>query len=411
VWQKVTLRRLLDGPAVGGTWGSDPSDGETDVACVRGTDFDHKKLVVNEERLPIRSVSRRDLSARGLRPGDLILEKSGGGEQQPVGRCVRFTLDRLCVPTNFACRLRPLATTSDRFLAYLLASLYSLGVTRRAIKQTTGIQNLDTEVFLAESVRAPDRATQERIADFLDNETARIDALIEKKRWMVILQRERIAAACEAVIWHNVTREIPLMYLVDPVRPIMYGIVLPGPDVEEGVPIVKGGDVRDARLRLDLLCRTTPEIEQPYARARLRPDDIVFAIRGGIGDAALVPAKLNGANITQDVARISCGEAVHPSWLLLALRSLSFQARCGSRITGATIRGLNICDLQHLRVPWVDRSRQELDLARLQPLVLKAGQLNAALDRQIELLSEHRQALITAAVTGNSDLDLSEVAA
>src|SRR5690606_40255475 len=64
-------------------------------------------------------------------------------------------------------------------------------------------------------------------------------------------------------------------------------ILLPGENVEDGIPIVKGGDVKPSRLVLDLLCRTTREIEASFARARLKPKDVVYSIRGTIGDAEL----------------------------------------------------------------------------------------------------------------------------
>jgi len=131
----------------------------------------------------------------------------------------------------------------------------------------------------------------------------------------------------------------------------MYGIVLPGPNVDAGIPIVKGGDVRPHRLKLELLNRTTPEIEAPYARARLRHNDVVYAIRGGIGDAELVPAELKDANITQDAARISPALGIQPMWLLYALKSSPVFAQLEQGAVGATIRGINIFDLKRARIP------------------------------------------------------------
>ena len=86
----------------------------------------------------------------------------------------------------------------------------------------------------------------------------------------------------------------------------MYGIVLPGPDVRpNGVMLVKGGDVAQNRLQPESLCHTTVEIERSFERARLRAGDVLVAIRGGIGDVAIVPASIDGSNITQDVARVA----------------------------------------------------------------------------------------------------------
>lgn len=249
-------------------------------------------------------------------------------------------------------------------------------------------------------INLPSVVTQERIADYLDNETARIDALIDKKRRMVALTTEHLDAFIDRIVWDQVALHGPLMFRTDQSRPIMYGIVLPGPNVADGVPIVKGGDVAGSRLSPELLNRTTPEIEAPFARARLAPDDLVFAIRGGIGDVELVPHGLAGANITQDVARVSCGSDVAPQWLRLVLRSRSVQQQVKARITGATVKGLNIWELKRVFVPMSTRDRQERDLARLLPAERRAEALCSSIPEQVDLLVEHRRALIAAAVTG-----------
>lgn len=184
----------------------------------------------------------------------------------------------------------------------------------------------------------------------------------------------------------------------------MYGIVLPGPNVDVGVPIVKGGDVRPHRLRLDLLNRTTAEIEAPYARARLRPNDVVYAIRGGIGDAELVPAELESANITQDVARVSPAPQVQSTWLLYALKSSPVFAQLEQRAVGATIRGINIFDLKRARIP-VPPSHERVGIAKY--LVEITQEIDLIIEkarRSIDLMREHRTALISAAVTGKIDV-------
>jgi type I restriction enzyme S subunit len=180
----------------------------------------------------------------------------------------------------------------------------------------------------------------------------------------------------------------------------MYGIVLPGPDVGEGVPIVKGGDVAAARLTPVELSHTTREIEAPYARARLREGDLVFAIRGGIGDVEIVPKALDGANITQDVARVAPAADVDPRWLRAALETASVRHQVIERTTGATIRGLNIWELKRIAIPNSGQARQQRDLEQLIPVLARRDGLVGRLNRQIALLQEHQHALIAAAVTG-----------
>jgi type I restriction enzyme S subunit len=169
-----------------------------------------------------------------------------------------------------------------------------------AAGQGTTFIELGRGKLRAELVPVPDLVTQQSIADFLDRETARIDQLIEKKERFSALADERWRATLDAVILGRATggkRSLtsgqpyisdvpadwvltPLKHLVDPRRPVMYGIVLPGPNVENGVMIVKGGDVKPDPLSSDRLCKTTREIEAGYVRSRLRGGDLVMAIRG-----------------------------------------------------------------------------------------------------------------------------------
>jgi type I restriction enzyme S subunit len=216
----------------------------------------------------------------------------------------------------------------------------------------------------------PPMAEQRAIAAFLDRKTAQIDELIAKKQRLLDLLHERKSATISHAIAGRLRSDIPtkdsgstvwgripahwrmteLRHLTPDNRQIMYGIVLPGPDVDDGIPIVKGGNCEPGRLRLDCLSRTTREIESGYVRSRLKRGDIVYAIRGSIGQAEIVPPELEGANLTQDAARISPKSGVDGRWLLRAVRSHAFFLKLDAGATGATIRGINIRDLKRAAI-------------------------------------------------------------
>jgi type I restriction enzyme S subunit len=196
----------------------------------------------------------------------------------------------------------------------------------------------------------------------------------------------------------------PLKWLTPADRQIMYGIVLPGPNVDEGVPIVKGGDVKPERLNPATLSRTTREIESGYVRSRLRGGDIVYAIRGSIGEAAIVPDTLRDANITQDAARVSPAEGVHVNWLLFALQSSGVFAQLEQTVNGATIRGINIFQLKRAQIPTPPREEQEAIANYLAETLCKMDDLLEQAEWAIVLLQERRTALISAAVTGKIDV-------
>jgi type I restriction enzyme S subunit len=276
------------------------------------------------------------------------------------------------------------------------------------------------EVVIAE----PPESEQLAVAAFLDRETARIDALVAKKgRLIELLQEARTALITRAVtkgLDPNVPMkdsgvewlgEIPadwevkrLWHLTPSGRRIMYGIVLPGPNVDEGVPIVKGGDVSTERLRLDRLNRTTREIELGYVRSRLRGGDLVYAIRGSIGEVAIVPVELEGANLTQDAARIAFITAIHGLWLLYALKSAAVFAQLEAGALGATIRGINIRDLKRASIPLPPRVEQKSIATFLERGTMRIDGLVAKVREAIDRLKELRTALISAAVTGKIDV-------
>lgn len=383
-----------------GVWGDDAS-GDDDTVVLRSTDITLNGDWRVEEPAKRRLTAQERIQSL-LSPGDLVVVKSSGSPAH-LGKTALVTGEIATMRpsfANFVQRLRPGPGADSRYLWYLLNSTYAsiqidvLGTT------TTGLRNLNGGVL--GSLRCPDAplAAQRAIADYLDAETARIDSLIEKKRRMVELLGTQREAFIEYVIWTDVSGAGPLKHRTDQSRPIMYGIVLPGPSVSDGVPIVKGGDVAARRLSPELLNRTTPAIEAPYARARLAPNDLVFAIRGGVGDVEIVPPELAGANITQDVARVSCADNVRAHWLHFVLQTARVKQQVEARTTGATIRGLNIWELKRIQVPMSNLERQGSDLDRLQPMAERNDAIGSALASQIDLLVERRQALITAAVTG-----------
>ena len=116
-----------------------------------------------------------------------------------VGCVVLFDHAEPAVNSNFIARVSPVGTR-PRFWAYLHAALYSGKLNYPAIKQTTGIQNLDSNAYFDTPTVFPPLAEQEAIAAFLDKETARIDGLTSQvERAIERLQEYRTALITAAV--------------------------------------------------------------------------------------------------------------------------------------------------------------------------------------------------------------------
>src|SRR6185369_2048318 len=118
------------------------------------------------------------------------------------------------------------------------------------------------------------------------------------------------AAATEDV--HNLSKEmfpeswelLTLRDVVEPGRPITYGILKPGPELKTGVSYIRVADFPGDQLNLASIRKTSPQMDETFKRSRLRPGDLLLSIRGTVGRIVIIPEELDGANITQDSARL-----------------------------------------------------------------------------------------------------------
>jgi type I restriction enzyme S subunit len=199
-WRQTRLKFLVGRPQ-GGAWGSVPGDDEVDVACYRVADFDRWHASVASQEPTIRSVSCDIANRLALAVDDLLLEKSGGGEKQPVGFVARFAgSETPAICSNFIARFRPDRECDPQFLTHLFASLYDLGLTHPFIKQTTGIQNLDTSAFLSQGWAIPSLSEQVKIRRRIDASHARASALRTRLSDQISLLRERRQALITAAV-------------------------------------------------------------------------------------------------------------------------------------------------------------------------------------------------------------------
>lgn len=148
-----------------GHWGDDAFDGGN-VLVLRSANF-RKAGGLNYETAAPRSFDAKKLSQKGLKPGDILLERSGGSPAQPVGRVNRFDNGEGYSASNFIQILRSRPGVDDWFAYYLLRDFYARGGTESLQKATTGIRNLDYATYLATPILLPPLDEQRRIAEVL----------------------------------------------------------------------------------------------------------------------------------------------------------------------------------------------------------------------------------------------------
>lgn len=176
-----------------------------------------------------------------------------------------------------------------------------------------------------------------------------------------------------------------------PGRPITYGILKPGPELEEGVPYIRVADFPGNKLNITNIKKTSSEIDQQFKRARLLENDLLLSIRGSVGRLIKIPASLEGANITQDTARLSISPLISTDFVYWALLADSTQRRMKNATRGVAVRGINIGDVRALQIPLPPHDEQAEIVRRVEQLFAFADQLEArikAAQVRIDLLTQ-----------------------
>ena len=192
-WNCIRLKNVFSKRTTG-SWGEEQNHSQKNAECLRIADFDYNKLrFQKKEEYTIRSYASKEVENKKLVKGDLLIEKSGGGDKTPVGRCVVFDLDiHDAMYANFMEKLSPRNDIDSFYICYLLSCFYSYGMVWPYVKATTGIQNLDiTSLLSKEYVYIPPRAEQDAIVRYLDAATSKIDKAIAMQQKMIDLLNER----------------------------------------------------------------------------------------------------------------------------------------------------------------------------------------------------------------------------
>lgn len=172
------------------------------VGVIRNTNFT-KSGFLDEGDIAYLDVEEAQFAKRQLRFGDLILEKSGGGPRQPVGRVITFEKSGgLFSFSNFTSVIRVVdpSVLSFRFLHRLLYWYYLSGVTEGMQHRSTGIRNLDLNSYKQLQIPLPPLPEQEQTVAILDEAFAAIATATDCATKNASNAREFFESSLRAVI-------------------------------------------------------------------------------------------------------------------------------------------------------------------------------------------------------------------
>ena len=288
-----------------------------------------------------------------------------------------------------------------------------------------GAPLLSRERIANASLLRPAPSEQRDIADFLDRETAKIDALVAtKERLIELLQEKRTA-----LITRSVTRgldpnapmkdsgvewlgEIPMHWDVKRVKNLS-AFATSGSRgwaefySDEGPLFLRIGNVQSDSidLNLDEVQSVDPPKGSEGERTRVRPGDILVSITALVGAVAVVPQEFPEAFVNQHLALVRpSSPEVDSRWLAYCVTSPVGQTQFASVLYGGAKDGLGLADVRSLFVLAPPVSEQECIVAHLDSHARQISRLVQTIRTAIGHLHELRTALISAAVTGKIDV-------
>ena len=189
-WKKVKLGDACD-KVISGEWGTEVDENSQNTAfIIRTTNFSNNgKIDIENKELVKRKIDEIKIKEKSLKKGDIIIEKSGGSSNQPVGRVVYFNLDTndifLC--NNFTSILRINEKINSKYIFYFLRNSYKNNKVIKYQNKTTGIINLKLKDYLKENyLFLPKLEIQNKIVNILDN----LEILLEKNQKYLIYLKE-----------------------------------------------------------------------------------------------------------------------------------------------------------------------------------------------------------------------------
>jgi type I restriction enzyme, S subunit len=334
--------------------------------------------------------------------GDIVLNRmrafQGAVGVAPYAGIVSPDYAVLRISAGFDQRFVHYLFRSSWFVAEMTARLRGIGSSSQGNVRTPRI-NVDDLGEIA--LRLPHRDIQREIGGYLDDEVQRLNALAEAKYRLSDLLDERRAAWITEALHDLGAPSFPLGYRYD----VQLGKML-DQTVMSGIgsaPYLRNANVQWDRLDLDDLREMdfSDEDRQKYA---LTSGDLLVCEGGDVGRAAQWSGQLDRCFYQKALHRVRPRFDDEPRFLMYCLRAAASYGTFLADGNQSTIPHLTAEKLRAHRFPFPAPSEQRRIVATLDTAFANLDALAGLLDRQLALLAEHREALITAAVTGQIDV-------
>lgn len=289
----------------------------------------------------------------------------------------------------------------------------------------TTVKHLSSIDILKTVYAFPSGEELNKIVDFLDHETAKIDTLIEKQQQLIALLKEKR----QAVISHAVTKglnpdapmknsgvewlgDVPEHWVVAQLKfntlemqTGPFGSQLHAEDyVIDGIPLINPAHMIAGQIEPDSKVTVDEKTQDRLSRHKLSKGEIIFARRGELGRCAIVKKEQEGWLCGTGSLKAKLNNRLIPEYAFLLITSDGVVSELSLESKGSTMDNLNTETLGRVRIPVPPENEQDKILLYVDEVSGKFKSLISNAEAAIGLMQERRTALISAAVTGKIDV-------
>jgi type I restriction enzyme S subunit len=352
LWQGIPLDELAESVDYGVT--ASATQHPIGPKFLRITDIQDGEVNWNE--VPWCECSSISAKRSQLRSGDIVFARTGAttGKSFLIEECPADA-----VFASYLIRVRLKAHADPRYVSHFFRTPnYWEQITRKA--RGAAQPGVNATTLKSIDIPLPSVVEQRRIAEVLD----RADALRTKRR-AALAQLDSLTQSIFLDMFGDSTsnpNEFPRVQLASLARKndtINYGVVQPGNETDEGVPLIRVGDLQGGEIDHAGLKRIAPSIEAAYKRSRLHGDEILVSCVGSIGLVLLADASLKGFNIARAVARIPLADKVDRIFVAAYLKTDFVQRYFTNELRTVSQPTLNIKQLSEtlIMVPPIEQQR------------------------------------------------------
>lgn len=212
------------------------------------------------------------------------------------------------------------------------------------------LQNISLTIVKDLEIPLPPLPLQQKIVAILD----KADSLRQKDKQLLKLYDDLAQSVFYEMFGDPVRNErgwdkMKFEEVVAKDCPLTYGIVQPGEEFPNGVPVVRPVDLEKKYITKEELKKIDPIISNKFKRTLLKGNELLLSVRGSVGLISYATSELIGSNVTRGIVPIWMDETKANNFFIYALfKNEGFLGLVKGMAKGATLIQINLSDLREM---------------------------------------------------------------